>query len=96
MSLASPLFAQLAAAALGMAAMPLVPPERGTMLLIPVKGHAADAMNLAVSGGAAVLGQGPLPGSLLIRGERARIGGRAWRGGMVLLAAPTALCGRVA
>ncbi|WP_235399079.1 hypothetical protein [Sphingomonas sp. SRS2] len=82
-------------AAFGMFAF--APPVRGAMLLVPLTTRArADLPGLAVRRGALLLGQGPVAGSLLVRGERARLGTALLRRGIVLIAAPEIICGSTA
>lgn len=67
----------------------LAPPPRGPMVLAPLRGQRLAALiNFAGARGATVLGRGPLPGSLVIDGERRRLWSPARASAMLLLAAP--------
>ncbi|MET0374738.1 MAG: hypothetical protein ABW128_10835 [Rhizorhabdus sp.] len=73
------------------------PPARGAMLLVPLTAQArADLPMLAVERGALLLGNGPVAGSLLVRGERALLGAALLRRGIVPVAAPEFICGPTA
>jgi hypothetical protein len=85
--------AQVAVGVAGIAIMCLYPPAEGRILLVPVTDRDVNATaRLALSSGAALLGEGPLPGSLVVVGSRARLAGhtRPWR--VLMLAAPPAGC----
>lgn len=80
------------AAMLGLA---FAPPARGRMLLVPLSSHAAATLPAAaLDGGAKLLAAGPVPGSLVVVADRARLGGVSLAAGMVILSAPPLLCGR--
>lgn len=68
------------------------PPERGPMLLVPASGDPVEAINAAVAGGAALIGQGPVPGSIVVSGDRGRISDGIVGRAMLLVAAPPAGC----
>lgn len=73
----------------------LVPPADGAMLLVPLTpARTATIVDLALDHGARVGGLGPLPGSLIVRGERARLFGPLLAQGIVAVAAPAIWCGR--
>ena len=92
----APLLVQLALLLAGLGAIALAPPARGAMLLVPLTGQArADLPGLAIGRGALLLGQGPLSGSLVVRGDRARLGATLLRRGILSVAAPEIFCGRV-
>lgn len=91
-----PLVAQLLLALAGLAAFAFAPPARGPILLLPLTAKArADLPGIAVGSGARLVGQGPIAGSLVVRGERARLGSALLRRGIVTIAAPAMLCGGV-
>lgn len=71
----------------------LWPPQRGAMLMVPLSGHVASVIDVAMTGGAGLLAAGPLPGSMVVMGDRAAIGRRALDRGILVLSAPRALCG---
>ncbi|WP_375285607.1 hypothetical protein [Sphingomonas sp.] len=81
---------------LAMAAVPLAPPAKGRMLVVPVGGgDEAAAVRAAREAGALILGSGPLPRSTIVEGARGPMLAAAWRAGMVALAAPQGGCGEV-
>lgn len=74
----------------------LAPPAEGPMLLVPLlPGHAGSvaALNLALGSGATLLAAGPLSGSLIVRGNRARLLGPLLASGTLVLAAMPPICG---
>jgi hypothetical protein len=88
---------QACGAIAALAALTLWPPSRGKMLLIPVAGADVNTVaTIAVAGGAALIGTGPFPGSLVVTGDRAAIVRHipAWT--MIVMAPPPAGCGTVA
>lgn len=90
----SPLAAQVLLALFGLAAFAFTPPKRGAMLLVPLTREArADMPALAVAHGALLLGQGPGGGSLIVRGDRARLVGALLQHSIIAVAAPEILCG---
>lgn len=90
-----PLPIQIAVLIAGAAALQMLPPNRGVMLLVPLlSSDAGVPIRTAVAHGAALLATGPIPGSILVYGDRARLAG-LWRSHhILLLAAPAAGCGR--
>ncbi len=85
---------QGATAMLALVAFTMWPPSSGAMLLVPLASGSLDSVaKIALAGGATLLGAGPLPGSLVVVGNRSRIFQqiRAWD--VVLMAAPPAGCG---
>jgi hypothetical protein len=88
--------AQVLIVLLAMAAVPLAPPAKGRMLVVPVGGgDEAAAVRAAREAGALILGSGPLPRSTIVVGAREPVLAAAWRAGMVTLAAPQGGCGEV-
>ena len=84
--------AQIVAATFGLIALTMWPPASGSMLLVPLGSDDGAIVQGALAGGAALLGAGPFPGSLVVVGDRARIAPRvAWN--TVIMAAPPAGCG---
>ena len=84
--------AQIVAATFGLVALTMWPPASGSMLLVPLGSDGGATVRGALAGGAALLGAGPFPGSLVVVGDRARIAPRvAWN--TVIMAAPPAGCG---
>jgi hypothetical protein len=87
---------QLALVTLAMGASELYPPERGAMLLVPLNAEAGNGMAArAIAGGAAILARGPIERTLVVRGDRARLAAELSGSGVLMLAAPEVLCGRV-
>lgn len=85
---------QIGAVVAAMAGLAFAPPARGRMLLVPLApGGAAKLPAAAVAGGAKLLGTGPVPGSLVVVADRARLDGVSLADGMVILSAPPLLCG---
>jgi hypothetical protein len=87
------LLTHVVAAAAASLALTVWPPADGPMLLVPLGGGIGTAVRAATGGGGRILAAGPLPGSLVVEGERSRIAAAApgWR--MVIVAAPAAACG---
>ena len=83
--------AALAAGLLGLLA--LTPPARGPILILSLSGDAGAPVRVALAHGARLLGPGPLPGSMVVVGERAALSPAARDAGLLLLAAPFAGCG---
>ncbi len=84
---------QLVVATVILAVIALSPPPRGAMLMVPLTGQVAAVVNVAVDGKAALLAQGPLPGSMIVLGDRAALRAPALAQGILVLSAPRALCG---
>ncbi|WP_375380416.1 hypothetical protein [uncultured Sphingomonas sp.] len=82
--------------ALVLALLPLLalwPPVSGPMLLVALPGaHEGDLMNAALAGGGAVLGAGPIGGTMIVLGDRARIARQTARRGILILNAPFVGC----
>ena len=88
------LVAQAGAGVAALAVMSLYPPAEGRILLVPVIDRDVNATaRLAFASGARLLGAGPLRGSLVVVGNRARLAAHSqpWR--VLMLAAPPAGCG---
>ena len=66
------------------------------MLLLPVfPGASARLAAIAVQGDARLLAVGPVPGSLVIIGNRSRLASGILGAGGLLLSAPVVLCGGI-
>ena len=74
------------------AALPLLPPASGPMLIVPIIPGAPGAVNLAVNHDARLLGLGPLPGSLVVDGSRRRLMTAALSSGFLLMAGTSPAC----
>lgn len=85
------------AVVLGSALLLAGPPAEGAMLLVPTTSGAARALvALAVDRDARLVGSGPLPGSMVVAGERVRLLRPMLRAGVLVFAAPPAGCRRPA
>lgn len=73
----------------------LLRPQVGApMLLIPiVPADAGAATRFALANDARLLGTGPLPGSIVVRGDQGRVSHAAWSAGLLVTAAVGG-CGR--
>ena len=86
--------AQVLLVSAGLAATVLAPPARGTMIAIPLTGATvAETVNLAVARGATIEGMGRLAGSVVLDGDRARLTAALRAHGVLLIGAPSGLCG---
>lgn len=84
-------FAAITASLLGMA---LWPPSSGALLLVPLlHQNVGSVAMLARASGAMLLDKGPLPASLVVIGDRARIARQDAAGDVLILAAWPAGCG---
>jgi hypothetical protein len=71
------------------------PPEKGRMMLVPLTTDAAHGMvAMAIDRGASLVARGPLPGSIIVNGDRAILLRALLRQGVALVAAPVAGCGQ--
>lgn len=88
------ILAQAAAAVAAMLALPMWPPASGKLLLVPITGgDANDMARIALDGGAALIGAGPLPGSLVVAGDRAELVAHIPNIAALVTAAPATACG---
>ncbi len=78
----------------GIGALLLAPPAAGTMLIIPVAGSGVGALNAAIGAGARLVGEGTVPGSLIVEGRRDAMMAAVLRAGGLIVAARPALCGQ--
>jgi hypothetical protein len=86
---------QAGLAVTALAAINLAPPQSGPILLLSATGmQQGQLLNLAMGAGALPLGPGPLPGSILVRGERRALALAALPAGVLVLAGSNRLCGR--
>jgi len=77
-----------------LAALALYPPASGRMILVPVwPGAAAHLAASVIDRGGLLVDGGPLPGSLVVSGERSVIAPFMLAHGVLVLAAPAAGCG---
>ncbi|PZU11947.1 MAG: hypothetical protein DI605_00185 [Sphingomonas sp.] len=71
------------------------PPANGRMMLVPLSESAAQGMAAAaIDKGASLIGQGPLPGSIVVDGNRDALFRTLLNRGVALLAAPVTGCGQ--
>lgn len=89
-SYAAPMI-QLAGALVALTAFAFAPPRRGDLLFIPLT-TAAAPVQAARADGSALLGRGPF-GSVVVRAMRTRNPLALLRAGILVTAAPAALCG---
>lgn len=82
---------QIVGGAAALVAFAFAPPERGNLLYVPLTRDARPAQ-AAIEEGAALLARGPM-GSVVVRGDRPRDAGALLRAGILVTAAPAALCG---
>ena len=68
------------------------PPPHGRTLLIPLNGKAIDRSVLDRSM-LVVISPGPLPGSVIVEGKGSSLASALMRHGILMAAAPAALCG---
>ena len=83
---------QIGAVVLGLGVLALAPPAEGRMLLVPLAGHSGGMIAAAARQGARLVATGPLPASIVVEGDRARLAAPMRAAGVLLLAAPAAGC----
>lgn len=72
----------------------LAPPEEGPMMVIPLDGEGmGQTLSWASGNGAALIGAGPLPGSILVYGRRDQLTQAAWHHNSLVIKAPAIFCG---
>jgi hypothetical protein len=83
--------AQIVLAITTFAVLAAYPPAEGFLLLVPLTVSAErDTPAIALGGGATLVARGPFRGSLIVHGRRDRL---AVPAGLLVLAAPAAICG---
>lgn len=88
---------QVALVVAGLAALALSPPASGRMLLIPMTERGrAHLLSQALGAGASLIARGPIAGSYVVYGERARIAPSVYADGVLALAGSAGLCGATA
>jgi hypothetical protein len=85
-----PIVVQLALAMLASVVVAFAPPAHGRMILVPLDGQPVSRVKV-VALQASPLKPGPLPGSLVVDGDRKSLTG-LWDQQILVLAAPAALC----
>jgi hypothetical protein len=76
-------------------ALVAAPPASGRIMLVPLTAGAAHGMvSMAIDRGASLVGRGPIPGSIVVDGDRALLLRALLRHGVALLAAPVSGCGQ--
>lgn len=85
---------QLALAVTALLAMAFAPGEAGRTLLVPIDGTPIDRAVLQQLM-LRPLAPGPLPGSVIVDGRGRSLAGRLLGSGVIMLAAPAAMCGGV-
>lgn len=90
------LYLQVAMVCIAIVVMTLAPPREGPIMVIPL-GHSAmgQTMDWALPEGVAFLGQGPLPGSILVYARHDRLADAAWQHASLLIKAPEIFCGEI-
>lgn len=84
------------AVTLALLATILAPPEEGPMMVIPLDGGRIGQTIVWASGnGTALIGAGPLPGSILVNGKRDQVTQAAWHHNSLVIKAPAIFCGSV-
>lgn len=88
------LFVQLLLVVSVLLSLLCMPPVRGGIMLVPFGANARAAMlPLAIAHGALLVDRGPLPGSYIVRGDRALLVPTMFSHGILALNAPAAGCG---
>ena len=88
----SPVIAgQAAIATVALLTVAFAPPAYGRMLVVPIDGQSVD-QRLIQDAHATPLLRGPLPGSWVVEGQRALLARSFSSKGIILLAAPQAIC----
>jgi hypothetical protein len=78
----------------GLALLALWPPVSGRMLLVPVTAAARQGLVTAAIGqGARLVARGPMPGSMIVSGQRGLLMGALARHGILAMVAPAGGCG---
>ena len=85
-----PVYVQVALATLALLLVAFAPPAHGRMMLIPIDGKPVSGSAIALLR-VTPLAPGPTPGSLVVEGNRDLLSG-LWSDGILVLAAPAALC----
>ena len=77
-----------------LAAIDLAPPTSGAILLLSASGMPQGRLvDMAIGSGALPIGSGPLPGSIVVQGERSALAKAALPAGDLVLAGSSRLCG---
>lgn len=78
----------------GLVLLALWPPASGRMLLVPVTAAARHGLvTAAVGRGARLVARGPIPGSMIVSGQRGLLMGALVRHGILAMVAPAGGCG---
>lgn len=86
--------AQLMLGLLALLAVAFAPPAHGRMMLVPLDGEPVSRVTVAGLQATPLL-SGPLPGSMVVEGDRGLLS-ELWSQGILVVAAPDALCGGAA
>jgi hypothetical protein len=90
----APVLAQLGLVIAAMLVLLLWPPASGKMLLVPMlPGADAGLVGRAIDRGALLVDTGPLPGSLIVAGDRSHMASALLKHGVLVVAAPLGGCG---
>jgi hypothetical protein len=92
--IAGPAVAQVTLGVMALMLVAFAPPAQGRMLIVPLDGQLISGSAIHQLH-ATPLAAGPFPGSWIVDGERRELAG-LWSEGIVVLAAPEAICGGAA
>jgi hypothetical protein len=84
---------QLGAVGVALAVVAFAPAAAGPMLLVPAAGSTGAAASLAIANGARLVAAGPLPGSVIVWGERSALLPAMLGAGILVVTADPATCG---
>ena len=88
-------FTQLIIVLMVMIGAILAPPATGSILLLPLGNSSSGAMlHQAFASGARLEGAGPVAGSFIVRGDRARLSSAMRESHVLMIAASPILCGK--
>lgn len=89
------ILAQTSIVAFLMVAALFMPPESGSILLLPIgSGDPGAVLQKALDSGARLEGAGSIAGTFVVRAERNRLAPAMWHAGVLMLAARSPLCGK--
>jgi len=80
------------AVTIGAVGLAILPPANGPMLVVPLTGPATAAF----AGGGKLIGEGLLPGTFVVTGDRATLLPHLLRNGVIAIAASAQSCGEPA
>ena len=92
--MSGPALAQMTLGVMALMLVAFAPPAQGRMLIVPLDGEPIAGTAIRQLH-ATPLAAGPLPGSWIVDGKRRSLSG-LWSEGIIVLAAPEAICGGAA